>query len=720
MRGGVMSLADIHFSLSYNNQENDIVHDFLLPALKEAVEYDRAVGFFSSSSLMSISVGVQHLVENNGIIKIICSPKLSDEDIDAISHGYEMRKIVENAIEREFKEPTNKFEEERFNILSHLIENKILDIKIATMTSKNPQAMFHVKVGIIYDENANYVAFTGSMNDSQNAFYNNEESIEVYKSTSSDYERATEKKRYFDKLWNGYESHVEILDFPEAIKTRIKKYQKNEINWNIDKEEIETIKEIKKEKNPSVPTYISIRDYQKEAYINWKNNDFIGIYDMATGTGKTYTALYSIVNLLKEKNNKLGIVICCPYQHLVNQWSEDLEAFGFDYIMGFSASKQKDWKKKLKNAVFNYNHNVIDSFCFITTNASFATKYVQDTLNEVKRELVLVIDEAHNFGTLRLIKLLDDKFNYRLALSATLERHNDLTGTNSLFDYFRKKCIEYSLEKAIKSGMLCNYYYYPIKVYLYPDELEKYNELTGQITKYIKKKADGSIELTKKAEMLLIKRSRIIAGARMKLEKLPNIMEKYKDDNHMLVYCGSTTVFDNDYKEGDVTDSEIRQIDAVSKILDGIGIKSSKFTSEEDANQREILKEEFADGDIIQALVAIRCLDEGVNIPCIDKAIILASSTNPKEYIQRRGRVLRLYKNKIYSIIYDFVTLPRCLDSITKTTDLEYDLGLIKREVTRIKDFAKLSLNEYDSDKLLTEIQEKYGYIRENEDASEW
>lgn len=715
-----MSLADLQFSLSYNNQENDVVHDFLLPALKEAVEYDRAVGFFSSSSLLSISVGIHQLVENNGIIKIICSPKLSEDDIEAIEHGYEMREVVEKAVEREFTEPENKFEEERFNILSHLIENNILDIKIATMKSNDPKAMFHVKVGIIYDENSNYVAFTGSMNDSRNAFYNNEESIEVYKSTSSDYDRATEKKQYFDKLWYGYDSHIEILDFPEALKTRIKKYHKDKINWDIDKEELETFADEKKEKKPEVPSYVSIRDYQQEAYENWKDNNFIGIYDMATGTGKTYTALYSMVNILKEKKGKLGIVICCPYQHLVNQWSEDLDAFGFDYIMGFSTSKQKDWKKKIKDVVFNYSHNVIDSFCFITTNASFATKYVQDILKEVKGELLLVIDEAHNFGTLRLIKLLDDKFTYRLALSATLERHNDLTGTNSLYDYFNKKCIEYSLEKAIKSDMLCNYYYYPIKVYLYPDELEKYNELTEQIVKCIKKKEDGSVELSKKAEMLLIQRSRIIAGARMKLEKLPEIAEQYKNDNHLLVYCGSTTVVDNDYKEGIAEESEIRQIEAVSKILDNIGIRSSRFTSEEDANQREILKEEFSRGDVIQALVAIRCLDEGVNIPSIDKAIILASSTNPKEYIQRRGRVLRLYKDKTYSTIYDFVTLPRNLESITNTTDLDYDMGLIRREVTRIKDFARLSLNDFDSDKLLTEIQEKYGYIKENDYASEW
>ena len=704
----------MHFSMSYNNQKSDVVHEFLLPALKESVEYDRAVGFFSSTSLLSITLGIKELVNNDGKIKIICSPKLSDEDIKSITEGYDRRKIIEEAINNSFEEPKNEFEEERFNILSYLIENNILDIKIAVMKSTNSNALFHVKVGIIKDKNSNFVAFTGSMNESANGFYGNEESIDVYSSVGSDYLRANEKLNYFNDLWYGIDDHVEILDFPEAVKNKIFSYKKETVDWDMDKKEDLKRKSIIKKSSPEIPEWFDARDYQKEAYNNWKENNFIGIYDMATGTGKTYSALYSVVNLIKEKKNNLATIICCPYQHLVTQWSEDLDAFNFKYIMGFSSSPQKDWKKRLKESVFNYNHNVVNSFCFITTNASFATKYVQELLNTINKELLIVIDEAHNFGTNRLVSLLDEKYTYRLALSATLERHNDLVGTNKLYDFFETKCIEYPLSKAIKEGMLCNYYYYPIKVYLEEDELEEYNRLSSQLVKFITKNADGSIQYSKQAESLLIKRARVIAGARMKLSKLREVVRKYKDDNHLLVYCGSTTVVDDDYKEGTANDDEIRQIEAVSQILYSEGIVSSRFTSEEDTETRERLKKEFDDGDAIKALVAIRCLDEGVNIPSIDKAIILASSTNPKEYVQRRGRVLRLHKNKEYSIIYDFVTLPRNLDEITPTSDFGYDLGLIKRELTRVKDFAKTSLNECESDKLISEIQEKYGYIGED------
>lgn len=708
-----MSFSLLNLKQSYTNQDGeDIIRDFLDPTLREAVEYDRAVGFFSSTSLMSITIGIKQLVKNAGKIKLICSPKLSEEDIRAIKQGYELKEIISNSLEKSFVAPRNSFEKERLNILSHLISDGILDVKIAYVNSPNPNSLFHVKMGVVYDENSNFIAYNGSMNDSETAFYDNEESVDVFSSLGSEYQRALEKKKYFDRLWNN-ELTTEVVDFPIAMAERINFYRKSVIDWDVDKKEIsaKTNPENIPKRNPSVPSYISIRDYQDEAYTNWKNNQFVGIYDMATGTGKTYTALYSMVNLLNEKEGNLGIIICCPYQHLVTQWAEDLDNFGFEYVMGFTGSKQRKWKEKLDDAIFDFNHHIKRYFCFITTNASFATKYVQKEISNIKGEILIVIDEAHNFGTKRLVSLLDEKYNYRLALSATLERHNDLAGTEQLYDFFGKKCIEYTLKMAIDSGMLCQYYYYPIVVHLDEEELEKYIQLSTELAKYIIKHPDGTIEYSKKAEMLLIKRSRLIAGAKMKLTKLAELAKQFENDNHILVYCGATTVVDTDYKEGVATDEEIRQIDAVSKVLDQEGIVSAQFTSEENSKEREQLKREFDLGRVIQALVAIRCLDEGVNIPSIDKAIILASSTNPKEYIQRRGRVLRKYKGKDKAIIYDFVTLPRDLDEITPMTDLNFDYGLIRRELTRVKDFANLSLNEYQSEALIDKIESVYGSL---------
>ncbi len=708
-----MALSDLNLKESYNNQKTNVVNDFLNPVLSEAIRYDRAVGFFSSTSLLAITVGIKRLIENGGTIRLICSPKLSEEDIKAINSGYEKRKVIEDNILREFSNPKDEFEEERLNMLANLIADGKLNIKIAMMKSINPNAMFHLKLGIVTDEKRDFVAFTGSMNDSTNAYYGNNETIDVFSSLGVDYSRAIEKRDYFNELWdNNSFSNTEVIDFPQVGIEKIMKYKKDSYDKDIDFKE-ERIKHNKSEKKstPTIPDGIKIRDYQQKAYDAWKDNDYRGIYSMATGTGKTYTALYSMVNLLNNKNKKLAIVICCPYQHLVSQWVGDLIKFNFNPIIGYSSSPQKDWKKKLKSQAFNYVHDIIDSFCFITTNASFATKTVQNILNSINQEMLIVIDEAHNFGTNRLVSLLDDKYTYRLALSATLERHNDLVGTQRLYDFFEKKVAEYSLEEAIKNGMLCKYYYYPIKVYLSETELDQYNEYSRELAKYMKVYPDGSVEYSKKAEVILIKRARLVAGAQSKLDKLAELIPKFVDQNHLLVYCGATTVVDDDYSEGTASDDEIRQIEAVSKILYKAGITSSRFTSEEDAETREILKRDFNEGSIVKALVAIRCLDEGVNIPSIDKAIILASSTNPKEYIQRRGRVLRNYPGKQYAKIYDFVTLPRPLDEIDAFTDREYDLGLIKRELIRVKDFAGLSQNEYESAMLIDEIESIYGYI---------
>ena len=721
MKGIEVTLRDISYKNSYKSPRDNVVQDFLIPSLKEAVEYDRAVGFFSSSVLLSLSVGIVGLLKNNGKIRLICSHKLSKEDIDAIQKGYETKKdyneIISKILEKDFRLPKDDLEKERFNILSHLISANLLDIRIAFSKNFSSTSMFHDKLGVITDSHGNFVSFSGSLNESLNAFEQNYENIDVYTSFSGDYPRALEKKEDFENLWNNEDSGAVVIKFPQNLKNVIKKYEKSEIDFDIDKKQFNyEIQEVVK-KNPELPYWLELRDYQIEAIESWKENNYIGIYDMATGTGKTLTALGSVIELLKNLDYKLGIVICCPYQHLVDQWCEDLKSFNFKSIVGYSGSPQTNWKRLLKKQAFEYSNNLKKNFCFITTNASFRTEYVQNIISNVRGDLLLVVDEAHNFGSKGLGKLLDDRFNYRLALSATLDRHNDEDGTELLYDYFGNKCIEYSLERAINEDKLTSYYYYPIPVYLTEDELEEYNTLSKKIAKYVTVQSNGKVSIAPGAEMLLIKRARLVAGAYNKIEKLKEIIQPFKNDNHMLIYCGSTTIKDNDYDEFNPEKSEIRQVEAVSMMLnEQLNMKVSRFTSKEKNNERKLLIKEFDDGDTIQALVAIRCLDEGVNIPSIKTAFILASSTNPKEYIQRRGRVLRLFPGKKYATIFDFVTLPRDLDEIQATDALTYDMSLIRREIDRVKDFANLSLNSRDSDKLINKIESIYGTLEEDID----
>ena len=308
---------------------------------------------------------------------------------------------------------------------------------------------------------------------------------------------------------------------------------------------------------------------------------------------------------------------------------------------------------------------------------------------------------------------------YRLALSATIDRHGDEEGTQKLYDYFGEKCIEYSLGDAINSGMLVPYRYYPVIVSLTADEREIYSELTAKIRKGVHRDKHGNINFTEQAKMLLLKRARLVAGASEKISTLRQIIADFKDDNQILVYCGATTLRDIDYREGIPSAEEVRQIDAVVKMLGNeLDMRVSKFTSEEDADERERIKKSFAEGRHLQALVAIRCLDEGVNIPSIRTAFILASSTNPKEYVQRRGRVLRTFPGKTHAVIYDFVTLPFALDEADEMNVDDWR-SLAKRELARVKAFATDASNPFESDSLASKIQTRFN-LDANEEGEDY
>ena len=304
---------------------------------------------------------------------------------------------------------------------------------------------------------------------------------------------------------------------------------------------------------------------------------------------------------------------------------------------------------------------------------------------------------------------MDNRFTYRLALSATLDRHNDEEGTALLYKFFGKKCIQYTLERAIEEGKLTPYKYHPILVYLTVEELEAYEQLSYEISKCFIKSRNGKYKLSKYGEILALKRSRIVAGAIQKLDALRDAIQPYKNEKNILVYCGATRIVD----ESDLSsydESDIRQIEAVTKILGNeLGMCVAKFTSEENIEQRTLIKEHFQNGTL-QAIVAIKCLDEGVNIPGIRTAFILASTTNPKEYIQRRGRVLRKAPNKPFAEIYDFVTLPRPLDAVSGLTleQANRDKTLVKNELARIKEFGRLAMNSMVANNLIWKIEKAY------------
>lgn len=731
-----MALRDHKLKKEYRSLRNNIVNEFYIPLLKEAVEYHRGVGYFSSSALAEISVGIGEMAKRGGKIKLVCSPILSPEDYSAIEKGYEERdKYIEKALLRQIDNDNNTdyFTEERLNLLAALIANGTLEMRFAFIKNNEHYGIYHEKVGIIFDENGDKVAFDGSNNETENGMLYNYETLDVYASWENrdSFERAEQKERAFNDIWNNNEAALEVRKYDSVTSSFIKKYYIRRPNYNIDKEQygngLDYIKEpaVSYDERPQgarIPDSVTLFDYQKAAIKSWESHGYRGIFDMATGTGKTYTALGAISRLSRRLNDNLAVIILCPYKHLVDQWVEDIVKFNIKPIIGHSDSPQRNWRKMLDTAIRDQKiSNKRSFFCFICTNVTFTSSYVQDEINKIRNPILLVGDEAHNLGAPRIAKLLDDRFQYRLALSATFERYRDETGTAAISQFFGDKCIEYSLERAIKENKLTKYKYYPVITYLNEQELFDYQELTMKMAKCIVHHKNGTKSLSSAGKLIALQRARIIAGCAGKLEVLPDVMKKYKNDDSILVYCGATSV---EYIDQNDEEQDNKETIAVLDILKNkLNMKAAKFTYEEDKQQRKMILDRFVKKKL-QAIVAVKCLDEGLNVPGIRTAFILASTTNPKEYIQRRGRVLRKAEGKEYAEIYDFVTLPRSLGDTTGLTDdqLKKDLPIIKNELRRMKEFAELASNSFESNSTIWKIEDAYNITDDdlNNTGEEW
>lgn len=711
-----MSFKICNIKSEYRTLSQDVVTSFYLPILKEAKLYQRAVGYFSSSSLIKISEGICSFAKNGGKIQLVASPNLSAEDIASIKLGYQSRQeVIEKSLFASLNSfNINEFEGKRLNLLASLIACNQLDFKIAYLgDDENSTGIYHEKLGIFVDDCDNTICFSGSMNETGYGLDTNYEAIDVFCDWKSDYElnKCLAKKNSFSLIWQNQEPHLHVEEFISVKNAFVERYHKSKPDFGLDLLQFPPKEQPKPDNfNPFIPPEIKLYDYQREAISNWANNGYCGIFDMATGTGKTLTGLGAIVNLSEHLEHKLAVIIVVPYQHLVDQWVEDIKKFNINPIMGYSASPQKNWEQRLKLAIHNQKYSSKKFFTFICTNDTFKAPRIQNLINNISNEILLVIDEAHNFGAESCRSCLNEKFKYRLALSATLERHYDEEGTNFLKNYFGKKCIHYDLKRAIKEDKLTAYYYHPVVVNLSCEELLEYKELSQSMKQNFIQDLNGNVKLNTLGKYLAIKRAQIVAGATEKITRLKEIFlqanidnQPYTEQNNMLIYCGTTTVKDED-------DCGIKQIEQITRMLGlELNMRIRKFTSQENMEERNSIKKNFI-AKKLQAIVAIKCLDEGVNIPSICTAFILASTTNPKEYIQRRGRVLRKYPGKLYAQIYDFVTLPRDLNTVASLTSIEkeYDLGLIQNEMRRVKEFGSLAINRSEADTLLQEVSQYY------------
>lgn len=697
-----MGFRDLDIAIRYRTNEHDFPKDFLIPVLSESVEYKRAVGFFSTSALVEVSQGLFRMAEQGGRIKLVCSPKLSEEDVNAINAGYQKREelVVHNLLDG-LTEPMDEFEEERLNLIATLIAHGTMEVKLAFMETDTGISIYHEKMSVFIDGAGNRISCAGSLNETSNAFRGNFESIYTFCSWKdfSQREAARQAEYDFDAIWKNRTSKLNVVPFPKIVIDKLLTYCRGTIDYGTD------YRQFLREKQESfyrIPEGIELRPYQKEAVENWFAQNCQGIMGMCTGAGKTFTAMAGGMRLGMKLGDALAIFIVCPFIHLVSQWEEDVVDWGYNPIIAHSKSPTPDWYDRLRVMCRQF-HRSKKPFICITTNDTFSDVKVQSLIKKFdpSENVLLIVDEAHNFGSESLAASLPKSFRYRMALSATIERHMDRAGTNRIFGYFGEQCIDYGLERAIQDRVLVPYDYHPMPVYLDDDELKNYLSISKKLKRFLVSDK-GKLKISDAGKSLVYARTRLLAGARAKIPLLMDLMQDYKDARNILVYCGATTIEDEDGGE------DKRQIDIVTrKMREELGMSVQRFTAEESLTERQNIKEYFRDG-LYQAVTAIRCLDEGVNIPGISTAFIMSSSRNPKQFIQRRGRLLRRSEGKKKAVIYDFVTLPRELSDVRGESDYEEDRSIVLGELMRLHEFGSLAQNPGETSLLNDQIMDAY------------
>lgn len=671
-----MSFQSLNLKTSYNSSRDNLIDDFYNPVLAQANVYYRTTGFFSSKSLILAAKGLKNFIKNNGKMKLLCGAQLSKEDIDAVLNADEIAKKISDTFLQDIENIHDKIDLNYLKLLSWMVANDFLEIKIGIVKDEMGYVggIFHEKTGILEDNEGNLIVFSGSNNETFNGWSSrgkgNIEKFKVYVSWE-DKKFMEEDIADFDENWNNKNEFLEVFDIPIASKMGlIKLAPKNfdeVMNLNLNEHS-----------NNFHGNNRKLREYQDEAIQKWIENGNRGILEMATGTGKTFTAINCIDEVFK-KNSNIITVIACPYSHLCEQWASDIENFFDCNCYNVYSSVNPYWKKDLTDLIFDFNLGIIEKPILLTTHTTLSLDFFIKEIEKVKFKSLVVVDEVHHIFSKSRSNALLEKYDFRLGLSATLETDNAFGNIRDL-SYFGDIVYSFDMSEALNSfdeegnSYLTPYDYFPIKVNLNNRELNQYEELSDKISSlYIFNKD----KMSDSYKNLLIQRKNVIKNANMKYETLRKILREFDEPNHLIIFCSS------------------QQIKTVLEILKEENINAHKFTQNEGSrrsqkfgglSEREYLIEKFDEG-FYKALVAIKCLDEGVDVPSANKVIIMSSSNNPAEYNQRRGRVLRQAVGKEKATIFDMVVI-------------EYDYfgnlveSIVESEKNRMLNFIENSKNQ--------------------------
>lgn len=673
------TLKDLRVESRYlicGSNDASAVDTFYNPILERAARYDRLSGFFSSHSLALAARGIAALINRGGKMRLICSPCLSPEDAKALENPDSAAALVfaDSYFERDFRVEEDDVRREHVAAMAWMVKEKLLEIKLAVVTDDlgkvTTNALFHPKVGVVEDTEGNAISFSGSNNETASGWMGNQEEFKVFKAWEQGQQEFYNADRStFDDYWEGRIKNVKCFDLPNAFYNKLIRYSES-----FSKEKY--IRRFYEERKQSVKAWsrLSLFDYQKRAVAKWVDNDRRLMFEMATGSGKTRCAIGCLNKLIElEKSRPICAVIAVPTKDLCKQWEKELSGVIVEsskIICANSESSNADWMNELCQCYSSFAMHTwrVRILIVITTHKTSSSDTFVSVMEDMAStsSMMFIGDEVHGMGASVYQKGLLACYGSRLGLSATPERMFDYSGTECIRKFFGEEKFEFTIKDALSYDRVCPYNYYPIIVTLQEDEQERYDEISEKIRK-LSGPASSNPDIEDRLKNLLIERSLIISAARNKIPALRDLISKNasKWKSHILAFACH-----QNFNE------------CMCSFVDG-GLITSPFTFKED-NRSEILKR-FASGEI-KSLLAMKCLDEGIDVPNAHVAILISSSTNPREYIQRIGRVIRKAPEKHLAYVYDFLVAPN------GPAD-----ELITRDFDRAVYIAKYAQNAFDA-----------------------
>lgn len=592
-----------------DTSEDNLINELYTPCLKWAERFDRGVGYFTTGWLTYNVAGLSDFASRGGKMRLITSPILSTEDTDAIigaenQDGSAFLRL-EAALLENVEILKQEMEADIINTFSWMLYDGIIDMRFAIPCEKLEEGDFHDKFGIFYKGN-DALSFSGSINDSKHGFQNYE-SIKVFKTWAGTQEYVDADTARFEKIWNRKDRNLKMFTIPQAVKNKIFELRSPDRPYSL----------------PAGSSKWVHQDIAVKTFLEKEH----GILAMATGTGKTVTAM-KIINKLFDSGEIRRVVITMYGNDLLDQWAIQIRENYKNKQINYHYASQK----MMKDFVMHPD----DSILILSRDARNLSKLLDlfDRLpGDYRNDTLFVFDEVHGAGSNTFVENLSGRlspYRYRLGLSATPEREYDEAGNDFLLNEIGEVIFEFTLQDAIQKGILCEFNYIPLPYVLSDEEKLKKRKI---IAAFNAKKESGEPvdEKDMFTQLALVNKTAV-----NKLEEFESLISQRPE---LLQKC---IIFVHTMEYG-------------AKLQEILVRYSDKYHTYY-ADDEKINLENFAAGKI-DCLLTCKKVSEGIDISSATNIILFSSDRSRLVTTQRIGRALRLDKNnpEKKATVVDFV-----------------------------------------------------------------